>query len=64
VHAVSCHHAPSHPLAPFLENPPAATNLICLLKDLPDCRMRRGTRFPQWWLLLMAILAIYRFAEG
>jgi hypothetical protein len=30
---------------------------------LPDCRMRRGIRYPQWWMLL-AILAIDRFAEG
>ena len=29
-----------------------------LLKALPDCRMRRGVRFPQWWMLLVAILAI------
>lgn len=27
-------------------------------KSLPDCRMRRGIRFPQWWMLLVAILAI------
>ncbi|MFM9100932.1 MAG: ISAs1 family transposase [Cyanobium sp.] len=25
---------------------------------MPDCRMRRGIRFPQWWMLLVAILAI------
>lgn len=23
-----------------------------------DCRMRRGIRFPQWWMLLVAILSI------
>ncbi len=45
-------------MVPFFENPPAATDLISFLKDLPDCRMRRGIRFPQWWLLLVAILAI------
>ena len=37
---------------------------MSFLKALPDFRMRRGIRFPQWWRLLVAILAIYRFAEG
>jgi hypothetical protein len=41
-----------------LQNPGAATDLISFLKALPDCRMRRGVRFPQWWMLLVAILAI------
>ena len=41
-----------------LQNPYAATDLISFLKALPDCRMRRGVRFPQWWMLLVAILAI------
>ena len=40
------------------QNPAAATDLISFLKALPDCRMRRGIRFPQWWMLLVAILAI------
>ena len=35
----------------------AASDLISFLKALPDCRMRRGIRFPQWWMLLVAILA-------
>jgi hypothetical protein len=26
--------------------------------------MRRGVRFPQWFLLLVAMLGIYCFAEG
>ena len=39
-------------------NPAAATDLISFLKAVPDCRMRRGIRFPQWWMLLVAILAI------
>ena len=44
---------------PFLSAEPAATgDLISFLKALPDCRMRRGIRFPQWWMLLVAILAI------
>ena len=29
-----------------------------LLKALPDCRMRRGVRSPQWWMLLVANLPI------
>jgi hypothetical protein len=45
-------------LASSLQNPSAATDLISFLKELPDCRMRRGVRFPQWWMLLVAILAI------
>jgi hypothetical protein len=41
-----------------LATPATATDLISFLKALPDCRMRRGIRFPQWWMLLVAILAI------
>ena len=41
-----------------LENPAAATDLISFLKALPDCRLRRGIRYSQWWMLLVAILAI------
>ena len=48
----------SSPLASPLQNLPAATDLISFLKALPDCRMRRGIRFPQWWMLLVAILSI------
>ena len=44
---------------PFLSAESAASgDLISFLKALPDCRMRRGVRFPQWWMLLVAILAI------
>jgi hypothetical protein len=43
---------------PPLQSPAAATDLISFLNALPDCRMRRGVRFPQWWMLLVAILAI------
>ena len=39
-------------------SPVAASDLISFLKALPDCRMRRGIRFPQWWMLLVAILSI------
>jgi hypothetical protein len=60
---------------PFLPPKPAATgDLISFLKALPDCRMRRVIRFPQWWMLLVATLAILsiegslvgmeRFARG
>ena len=45
-------------LASPLENTAAATDLISFLKALPDCRLRRGIRYPQWWMLLVAILAI------
>jgi uncharacterized membrane protein len=39
-------------------DPVAANDLISFLKVLPDCRMRRDIRFPQWWMLLVEILAI------
>lgn len=39
-------------LAAPLQNPAAATVLISFLKALPDCRMCRGIRYPQWWMLL------------
>ena len=45
-------------LALPLENPAVAADLISFLKALPDCRLRRGIRYPQWWMLLVAILAI------
>ena len=33
-------------MASTTETPAAATDLISFLKALPDCRMRRGIRFP------------------
>jgi WD40 repeat protein len=33
-------------LASPLQNPSTASDLISFLKALPDCRMRRGIRFP------------------
>jgi len=45
-------------LASPIQNLAAATDLISFLKALPDCRMHRGVRFPQLWMLLVAILAI------
>jgi hypothetical protein len=41
-----------------LQNPAAASDLISFFKALPDCRMCRGIRFPQLWMLLVAIFAI------
>jgi hypothetical protein len=46
------------PLPSLPGEPAAAGDLISFLKALTDCRMRRGVRFPQWWMLLVAILAI------
>ena len=43
---------------PPATTPAVASDLISFLKALPDCRMRRGIRFPQWWMLLVAILSI------
>ena len=31
---------------------------VGLRRALPDCRMRLSSRFPQGWMLLVAILAI------
>ena len=33
-------------------------NLISFLKAIPDGRYRRGVRYPQWYLLLLAVLGI------
>ena len=42
------------------ETAAAATDLdlISYLKAIPDARMRRGVRFPAWYLLLVAVLGI------
>lgn len=37
---------------------PGADDLISFLKAIPDGRYRRGVRYPQWFLLLVAVLAI------
>ena len=44
----------------MLESASAATDLdlITYLKSIPDARMRRGVRFPAWYLLLVAVLGI------
>jgi hypothetical protein len=36
----------------------APTDLITFLKAIPDGRYRRGVRYPQWFLLLVAVLWI------
>jgi hypothetical protein len=43
-----------------LESASAATDLdlITYLRSIPDARMRRGVRFPAWYLLLVAVLGI------
>jgi len=43
-----------------LESASAATDLdlISYLRSIPDARMRRGVRFPAWYLLLVAMLGI------
>jgi len=40
------------------------SDLISLLKAIPVGRFRRGVRYLQWILLLVAVLGIYRFAQG
>ena len=42
----------------------APSDLISFLKAIPDGRFRRGVRYPHWFLLLVAVLGIYCFAEG
>jgi hypothetical protein len=36
----------------------APDDLISFLKAIPDGRYRRGVRYPQWLLLLVAVLGI------
>ena len=36
----------------------APSDLISFLKAIPDRRFRRGVRYPQWLLLLVAVLGI------
>jgi hypothetical protein len=37
---------------------PAPADLISFLKAIPNGRYRRGVRYPQWFLLLVAVLGI------
>jgi hypothetical protein len=41
-----------------LADPAASADLIAFLQALPEGRKRRGVRYPQWLLLLKAILGI------
>jgi hypothetical protein len=36
----------------------ASADLIRFLQAIPEGRLRRGVRFPQWFLLLVAVLGI------
>jgi hypothetical protein len=40
------------------DDQPAPDDLISFLKVIPDGRYRRGVRYPQWFLLLVAVLGI------
>ena len=62
----------------MLDSASAATDLVLIsyLRSIPVARMRRGVRFPAWYLLLVAVLGIlsgcqslrdlerYSFGEG
>jgi len=41
-----------------VQSPAVATDLISFLEAQPDCRMHCVMRLPQWWMLMVAILAI------
>jgi len=43
-----------------LADPAATADLIAFLQALPEGRKRRGVRYPQWLLLLMAIPVSFR----
>ena len=45
-------------LLPSFGRPRCPADLIAFLESLPEGRQRRGVRYPQWLLLLMAILDI------
>ncbi len=38
--------------------------MISYLRSIPDARMRRGLRFPAWYLLLEAVLGILSACQG
>ena len=42
----------------------APIDLISFLKAIPDGRYRRGVRYPQWFLLLVAVLGILSDCRG
>jgi hypothetical protein len=39
-------------------------DLISYLRSIPDARMRRGVRYPAWYLLLVAVLGILRGCQS
>ena len=43
---------------PAAAGQPLPDDLISFLKAIPDGRYRRGVRYPQWFLLLVAVLGI------
>jgi hypothetical protein len=45
-------------IEPAAADQPAPADLISFLKAIPDGRYRRGVRYPQWFLLLVAVLGI------
>ena len=47
---------PETPSAAATQTPP--DDLLSFLKAIPDGRYRRGVRYPQWFLLLVAVLGI------
>ena len=49
---------------PETELPATDLDLISFLMAIPDARMLRGIRIPAWYLLLLAVLGIYCFADG
>jgi hypothetical protein len=51
-------------LVPHSCSTPDQADLIGFFQGLPEGRKRRGIRYPQWFLLLLAILGVYCFAEG
>ena len=39
-------------------------DFLGFLRSIPDARMRRGVRYPQWYLLLVAVLGIVDGCRG
>ena len=56
----------SNRLVLVLESASDATDLdlISYQRSIPDARIRRGVRFPAWYLLLVAILGILSVCQG
>jgi hypothetical protein len=43
---------------PKSASPTTDLDLISYLSSIPDAGMRRGVRFPAWYLLMVAVLGI------